>query len=173
MKKTLALLIAIMLLLVCGSALADTVRFLEDSSAFDIEMELPDGAAVGERESSELVSYCLITSEGRASVAITIAPSDIYGDLSMNDLSDEEVEQLKALAAEQYEDPELSVEATPSGNSYIAVDADEEGIKSVFTLYLGYFVELTQWHEDFSEITEADDAFMLQLLHNIEFLPME
>ncbi|MFH1513817.1 MAG: hypothetical protein ABIG45_10740 [Bacillota bacterium] len=172
MKKALAILVAVMMTLVCSGALAETVKFLENSSAFDIEMALPEGAVVGDQASTELVSYSEIMSEGLASVAVTIAASDIYGDLSMNDLSDEEVEQLKALAAEQFESAEMTVEITPSGNEYIFVSADEEGIDAIFTLYLGYFVELTQWHYDFSEITDADSAFMLQLLYNIEFLPV-
>ncbi len=172
MKKALAILVAVMMTLVCGGALAETVKFLEDSSVFDIEMALPDGAVVGDQDSSELVSYSEITSEGLASVAVTIAPSEEYGDLSMNDLTEEEVEQLKALVAEQFESAELTVEITPSGNAYIFVNADEEGIDAIFTLYLGYFVELTQWHDDFSELTDADNAFMMQLLYNIEFLPV-
>ena len=171
MKKTLAILLAVMMMLVCSGALADTVKFMEDSSEFDIEMALPAGAAVSDQATSPLVSYCLITSEGLASVAITIAPSDIYGSSSLKDLSAEDVEALKAQAGEQYEDPEMTIETTPSGNDYIFVNADEEGINAIFTLYLGYFVELTQWHDDFSPITEADNAFLLELLHNIEFLP--
>lgn len=170
MKKALAILITVMMVLACGGALAETVKFLENSSDFDIEMALPEGASVSDQEASELVSYYEIASEGLASVAVTIAPSDIYGDLSMNDLSDAEVEDLIALATEQYDAPITSVEVTPSGNAYIFINADE-GIDVIFTLYLGYFVELTQWHDDFGEITEADSAFMLQLLYNIEFLP--
>ena len=173
MKKALAILIAAMVMLVCSGALAETVKFMEDSSDFDIEMELPEGAAVGERASSALVSYCEITSEGLAPVAVTIAMEDIYDDLSMNDLSDDEVENLKVRAAEQYEDPELTIGTTLLGNKYIFVNADEEGINAIFTLYLGYFIELTQWHDDFSEITEADNAFMLQLLYNLDFQPVE
>ena len=171
MKKALAILVAVMMTLVCGGALAETVKFLEISSAFDIEMALPEGAAVSDQASSELVSYNKITSEGLASVAVIIAPSDDYGDLSMKDLSEEEVEQLKALGTEQYEAAVVSVEITPSGNQYIFINT-EDGIDAIFTLYLGYFVELTQWHDDFSELTEADTAFLLQLLYNIEFLPV-
>lgn len=172
MKKVLAILVAVMMMLVCSSALAESVRFLEESSAFDIEMELPQGAVVGVQGSSELVSYCEIMSEGLASVIVTIAPTDIYGDLSMNDLSDEEVELLVMLASEQYEAPEVSIEITPSGNMYIFIETEDQ-IDSIFTLYLGYFVELTQWHDDFSMITDEDNAFLLQLLYNIEFLPIQ
>jgi hypothetical protein len=171
MKKVLAVLIAVMMTLVMSGAFAETVRFVEDSTDFDIEMELPEGAVVGEQVSSDMLSVCIIESEGLASVSVNIAWTDIYGDLSMNDLSEEDVEQLKELASKQYNDPVVSVETTPSGNSYIYVNTGE-GIDAIFTLYLGYFVELTQWHDDFSELTEDDSAFMLQLLYNIEFLPL-
>jgi len=171
MKKVLAILTAAILLFGSASALAEVVKFAEDSSNFDIQMELPEGASVGKQVDSELVSVCQINSEGLASVYITIAPSDIYGDLSMNDLSEADVENLKSLASEQYDQPEMTVEVTPSGNTYIHVSSDA-GIASIFTLYRGYFVELTQWHDDYRELTDADYAFMLQLLYNIDFLPL-
>lgn len=171
MKKVLAILTAAILLFGSASALAEVVKFAEDSSNFDIQMELPEGASVGKQVDSELVSVCQINSEGLASVYITIAPSDIYGDLSMNDLSEVDVENLKSLASEQYDQPEMTVEVTPSGNTYIHVSSDA-GIASIFTLYRGYFVELTQWHDDYRELTDVDYAFMLQLLYNINFLPL-
>lgn len=172
MKKLLAVMTAIVLTFSCTAAFAEVVKFQEDSTDFDIQMGLPEGATVGEQTASELVSVCEISSEGLADVYITIAPSDLYDKLSMNDLSDDDVAALEALATEQYDNPETAIEITPSGNKYIHVSTDA-GIASIFTLYLGYFVELTQWHEDYSEITDADYAFMQQLLHNIEFLPVE
>jgi len=172
MKKFLAVLTATVFLLCSTGALAEVVKFVEDSPEFDIQMELPEGATVGEQDSSALVSVCQIQSDGLADVYITIAASDIYDDLSMNDLSDDDVELLKAQAVEQYDDAETSIEITPSGNKYIHVTSDS-GVASIFTLYLGYFVELTQWHDDYSEITEDDYAFMQQLLYNINFLPLE
>ncbi|MDD3213128.1 MAG: hypothetical protein PHY64_05620 [Eubacteriales bacterium] len=172
MKKILAIVTAVVLTFCCTAAFAEVVTFQEDSTDFNIQMELPEGATVGEQEASELVSVCEIQSEGLADVYITIAPSDIYDKLSMNDLSDEDVDSLVSMATAQYDNPEVNIEITPSGNKYIHVNSDA-GIDSVFTLYLGYFVELTQWHEDYSAITDADYAFMLQLLHNIEFLPVE
>ncbi len=173
MKKVLAILTAVMMLMLfSATALAETVKFVEDSTDFDISMELPEGATVGEKDSSALVSVCEIKSEGLADVYITIAPSDLYGDESMNDLSDTDVADLEALAVEQYDDAQTSIEVTPSGNKYIHVTTDV-GMGSIFTLYMGYFVELTQWHEDYSELTDADFAFMQQLLYNITFQPLQ
>ncbi len=171
MKKVLAILTAAILLFGSASAFAEVVEFAEDSSKFNIQMELPEGAFVGEQVDSELISVCEINNEGLASVYITIAPSDIYEDLSMNDLSEEDIMNLESLASEQYDNPEMAIEITPSGNKYIHISTNAD-IASIFTLYKGYFVELTQWHEDYSELTDADYAFMLQLLYNIDFLPL-
>ena len=82
------------------------------------------------------------------------------------------LKQVEALAIEQYDDAQTSIEVTPSGNKYIHVTTDV-GMGSIFTLYMGYFVELTQWHEDYSELTDADYAFMQQLLYNITFQPLQ
>ncbi len=177
MKKLLAILLSTLMLLSCVGAFAegmDTVRFVEDSPNFDIEMPLPEGATVGDKGSVDTYSYVVIENGTLASVVISVAPSDLYDGLSMNDLSDDDVEILKATAAEQYDDPVLTVDVTPSGNKYIHVCANSEyDIDSIFTLYMGYFVELTQFHDDFSTITDEDYAFMQQLLYNITFTPVE
>lgn len=174
MKKVLAIFLTLALTLGCAGALAESVRFVEDSPLFDIEMELPEGATVGAKTGGDSVSIVEVLSEGLATVRITIAASDVYDELSMNDLSDEDIEVLKQLGSLQYEEPELTIEVTPSGNKYIHVCANSEfDVDAIFTLYKGYFVELTQWHEDYAEITEADFAFMQQLLYNLNFLPVE
>lgn len=174
MKKLLAILLAMALTLGCGLAAAETsVRFVEDSTDFDIEMPLPEGATVGEKIAVGSLSMFEILKDGLATVRVTIAPSDIYDKESLADLDDEEVLALMTLAGEQYEVPEMTIDTTPLGNKYIHVCANSEfDIDSVFTLYMGYFIELTQWHDDYSTITDDDLAFMLQLLHNIEFKPL-
>ena len=40
---------------------------------------------------------------------------------------------------------------------------------SLFTIYEGYFVELIQYHDDYSQQTEADDDFARSLLYGIAF----
>lgn len=177
MKKILALLMAVVLTLSCVSALAEdakSIRFVEDSPKFDIEMAIPEGATAVAKDGTDQVNVVEVTMEGIADVLVTIAGTDVYDDRSMNDLTEEEIEALKLIASEQYEEPLLTVDETPSGNKYIHICANSEvsDIDAIFTLYLGYFVQLTQWHEDYAEITEKDFDFMKQLLYNIEFIPL-
>ena len=111
-----------------------------------------------------------VHSDEHADVVISIAPSELYVDRSMADLSEEELEELRTIAGEQYENPNFATETSPEGNLYLFVSSnDESDIDSLFTIYEGYFVELIQYHEDFSEQTEADDDFARSLLYGIEF----
>ena len=173
MKKITSLLLAALLLFTCACAMGEeVVHFVEGSRDFDIQMPLPEGAKVTERYASALVSLVHVEKEGIATVIISIAPSELYDKQSMNDLTEEEIETLKATAGSQYAAPEITVDVTPSGNKYIHVCSNgSDDIDAIFTLYMGYFVELTQWHEDYAKLTDADTAFLLELLHNIEFVP--
>lgn len=111
-----------------------------------------------------------VHSAEHADVVISIAPSELYVDRSMADLTEEELDELRAIAGEQYENPSFATETSPEGNLYLFVSSnDESDIDSLFTIYEGYFVELIQYHEDYSEQTDADDDFARSLLYGIEF----
>ena len=104
------------------------------------------------------------------SAAKSIAPSELYVGRSMADLSEEELDELRSIAGEQYENPTFATETSPEGNLYLFVSSnDESDIDSLFTIYEGYFVELIQYHDDYSEQTDADDDFARSLLYGIEF----
>lgn len=173
MKKLLCLLTALLMLVCAGGAIAESVRFIESSSTFDIEMELPEGAKIVSSSGKDDLSIINIASEGLAEVSVTIAPSELYGDNSLNDLSDDDINALAEQAGLQYEAPKITVEVTPSGNKYIHICSNgESDVDSIFTLYDGFFIEMTQWHENYAELSEKDFAFMQQLLYNLEFIPL-
>ena len=109
-----------------------------------------------------------VHSDEHADVVISIAPSELYVGRSMADLSEEELDELRSIAGEQYENPTFAT--SPEGNLYLFVSSnDESDIDSLFTIYEGYFVELIQYHDDYSEQTDADDDFARSLLYGIEF----
>lgn len=175
MKKTFAILLAALLLLFSFGASAETYRFIENSSDFDITLPLPEGTTISGQEGSGELSTVTFSKEGLASVRVNIAPTDEYDKESMNDLTDEDIEVLKTIACLQYEDPIATIEATQQGNKYIHICANStsDDMDSIFTLYKGYFIGMTQWHDDYAEITEADYAFMQQLLYNLEFIELK
>ena len=90
--------------------------------------------------------------------------------ISSLEISEEELDELRSIAGEQYENPTFATETSPEGNLYLFVSSnDESDIDSLFTIYEGYFVELIQYHDDYSEQTDADDDFARSLLYGIEF----
>ena len=176
MKKYLSLFLSLALVLCAVGAAAQStdnvVRFVEDSHDFDIQMPLPEGASVLSTEGADDLSITRVGAEGLATVRINIAPTDTFDKESMNDLTDEDIEALGQLAASQYENPEITVEETLQKNKFIHICSnDQYDIDAIFTLYMGYFIEMTQWHDDYSPLSEADYAFMRQLLYNLEFIP--
>ncbi|MDD3337065.1 MAG: hypothetical protein PHI98_16405 [Eubacteriales bacterium] len=174
MKKAMAILLALMLLVGSGAAVAEPYHFVEDSSDFDIQMELPEGATLDNHMGLNGLSLVSVSKEGLATVNITIAASELYDKDCLNDLSESDVNDLAELAASQYDAPEITIETTPSNNKYVHICANADyDVDSIFTLYMGYFIEMTQWHEDYSSITDEDYAFMEQLLYNLEFIPVE
>ena len=77
MKKTTALLLALLLLAGAPLALADTVRITENASGFDLTLALPADAAISEN-SHDNVPYTFITFEDAAkpSLYISVAPNE-------------------------------------------------------------------------------------------------
>ena len=111
-----------------------------------------------------------VHSDDHADVVISIAPSDVYAGMSMSDLTEEEIQELQEIAGSQYENPTYATETSPEGNLYLFVSSNDEwDVDSLFTIYEGYFVELIQYPDDFSEQTEADDNFARSLLYGIAF----
>ena len=111
-----------------------------------------------------------VHSDDHADVVISIAPSDVYAGMSMSDLAEEEIQELQEIAGSQYENPTYATETSPEGNLYLFVSSNDEwDVDSLFTIYEGYFVELIQYHDDFTEQTEADDNFARSLLYGIAF----
>ena len=87
-------------------------------------------------------------------------------------LTEEQQLQYGQMVGAMFENPEIHLDVTPSGNMYLHICSNEASdIDTIFTLYKGYFVELIQFSgEDFAPLTEEDKAFCLSLLHGIEFI---
>lgn len=182
MKKLLIVSLAVSLLLGLACAQAETIETVE----LTLPLTQPDspvlitltcnGALEIEFDADAPATVVRVTihSEEHADVVICIAPSELYAGRSMADLSEEELDELRALAGAQYEDPVFATETSPEGNLYLFVSSNEESdVDSLFTIYQGYFVELIQHHDDYSEQTEADDDFARSLLYGIEFAANE
>ena len=161
MKKTLCLLMVALLMTVAFGASAEKVKLNTSASGFEVELTLPEGAVITSTQAVGDNTITVVSKEGVAPVRIVIAPSELYDNTqSLVDLSDEEKAELLQMVCEQYENPLSEIETTPSGNQHYMIDTNAESdLHIIFTLYKGYFFELTQWHEDYATLVEADMTF--------------
>ena len=175
MKKLLGFTLAALMLAGCACAeiatVETTIPLTQPDSPVTITLTCEEALEVEfDQDVPSTMVRATVHSEEHADVVISIAPSELYVDRSMADLTEEELDELRAIAGEQYENPSFATETSPEGNLYLFVSSnDESDIDSLFTIYEGYFVELIQYHEDYSEQTDADDDFARSLLYGIEF----
>ena len=177
MKKFLSILLVLCLLLSASSALAQTVttELMKLENGVTIVLHHDDTLQISSAE-IDLPNYgfWLIENGQNAAVSLNIAPSEIDGELSLGDLTEEQQLQYAQQVGEMFDNPEIHLDTTPSGNKYLHVCSNEEDdIDTIFTIYKGCFVELIQYNDNFAQLTAEDASFCLSILHGIEFVAAE
>lgn len=169
-KKLCALLMAALLLFSC-SALAQTEKLVEDSPTFDITLEIPEGAEFLSFDSNG-IAMAHVQKEGMAHVFISVAFSELY-DGNLADLDEAEKETLIAAQTQDFGDVTVIPGVTPEGNEYVELRANTgTDVHMVWTLYRGYFIQLTLYYENGQPLTDADHDFMMELLYGMHFVPV-
>lgn len=170
MKQLMALTLAALLALSCGLALAQAQTYdlfpVGEKAMLTLTIDRdPLYITIDEAFVEMGTSRATVEVEGLAPCVVSVATSDIAEEMSLSDLTEEELEELKAVIAEQFENPEV-LSGTAEDITYIVVKtcAESSDVHSFFTIKNGYFVQLDQYHEDFSEIGEADEAFAREVL---------
>ena len=168
-KKLCALLMAALLLFSC-SALAQTEKLVEDSPFFDITLEIPEGAEFLPFVTNG-IAMAHVQQEGMAHVFISVAFSELYeGNLA--DVEESEREALIAAQTKDFGDMTVLPGVTPEGNMYVEFRANSgTDLGVVWTLYQGYFVQLTLYYENGQPLTDTDRDFMMELLYGMHFVP--
>lgn len=176
MKRILCIFLAMCLMMTvsCAFALTTTLTELDDGTQIVLDHNEAVQALPAASE-EEAGMHCWLIDDGvHAPISLVIAFSEIEGELSLGDLTEEEQMQYGELVGEMFANPEIHLDTTPSGNRYLHVCSNEQSdIDTIFTIYKGYFVELIQHKADFSALTEEDQAFCLSVLHGIEFIKAE
>lgn len=173
MKRILSFVTVLCLLAAfCVSAFAEEVVLKELDETYNVVIISDEKFNIEVIESEHEDVDCWIIDDGvHAPVNLAIAPSEIVGGVSLSDYSEEEQMMLAEMAGAMFENPEIHLDTTPSGNLYIHICSNEQSdIDSIFTIYKGYFVELLQHKDDFSQLSDEDRAYCLSILHAIEFV---
>lgn len=191
MKKTIAVLLCLMMLFSCA-AMADSVATEKESmgslnvdGAFDLKCAIPEGYTLNVLTNEYNTVLAMITSEeeGKPDIYLSIAYNDTYyGVERLNDLDEEAVAAIADSFLEE-DDVEISKMTTAYGTELFVIKEirDEVDFVDFYTIYKGYEIELIITHvtagnpdADEAEIvpvTEEEIQLAVQFLSDLDFVP--
>ena len=115
-----------------------------------------------------------ISADDLAPCVLSIAKSELADGMSLTEMGQEGVDALIELVYEQFEDPQIK-SGMIGDRTYIAmmIYSDAGDAHSVFTIDHGYFVQLDQYNEDFSDMDSADGDFAKAILAGLGVKPLQ
>lgn len=176
MKKICVLTLCLVLL--ASTAMAGTMplELVKLSDTLNLVYELPEGvksADVSDVYDMKVVSYEM-EDETMPTYMLVISYSEPLHEKDIKDLSDEEIEALVAYTAMDSEGYTYEVIEMEDGWPAVLIDFEgESDWVDAFTVINGYLVQLHGYHEDFAPLTDAENAFALQLLDGANIVEAE
>lgn len=147
-------------LLVAPCALAETdVTLNENCDAFDMYLSIPNGMAVTQTPLA-IGSKGMIQVAGQDALQLVFAltPDDSYADVSLENLSSDEVEHIFGLALEDLENGKYETKANSHDVMILTMENGKKTEYITLALYKGYFFYMEAYHEDFSPLSDEECA---------------
>ena len=96
--------------------------------------------------------------ENAVTYRLGIAYSELFGDYTLNDLTDDEFSQMQETLSTDYALPTVDMRTTEVGTKLILIDetGSDSDYASLLTIYHGFFIELSMDKLDGSQITDAE-----------------
>ena len=115
-----------------------------------------------------------ISADELAPCVLSVAKSELADGMSLAEMGQEGIDALIALVSEQFDHPEIKT-GKLGEHTYIAMMmyGDTGDAHSVFTIVNGYFVQLDQYHEDFSDMDSTDGDFAKAVLAGLGVKPVQ
>lgn len=191
MKKTIAVLLCLMMLFSCAAmaesaaAEKESMGSLNVDGAFDLKCAIPEGYTLNVLNNENNSVLAMITSEeeGKPDIYLSIAYNDMYyGVERLNDL-DEEATAAIADSFLEEDDVEISTMTTAYGTELFVIKEirDEVDFVDFYTIYKGYEIEMIITHVPADDpeaedapivpVTEEEIQLAVQFLSDLDFVP--
>lgn len=175
MKKYLSILLACLLALtVFGAAAEETAPVeIKVHDGLTISVVVPEGYTFSGDWNGEILYADLTPADPAApAMILSVAASEEYGGVTINDLSEDELNSLIAVCTADYASPSYAISETTHGTKLIVLDenSDADEYVEIVTLYQGYFVQVLMEPTDESQLTEDQIAVAVQLLSDMKFV---
>lgn len=187
MKKSIAMLMCLALLLGCVAAAAETAPEytgeLTVSDMFTVKWIAPEIYSVSEIQSNAggFMLLALLPDDDHADepmMMVSIAPDELLYEVErLNDLDEAALAQIEATFREE-DEVDISYMETAYGTKLMVVKETRGGIDYVdfYTIYKGYEIELVLTQTELkagTPITEEQIATVIQFLSDMEFAPVQ
>ena len=193
MNKLIALILSLMVLLCCAAAVAEEAAepvvidtlivteaddeimeamHVEAGTAINITVEAPaDYVILPEVGDPDTVHLTFVGPEGSVTYYLNIAYSDMFGNYTLNELSEEEFAQAKEWLTEDFNDAMVEVTETGMGTKVIAVEEQnaEDDYGFLLTIYRGYFIQVDMFKAG-AELTREEFKTGLDILTSLAFV---
>ena len=183
MKKAIALILSLMLLLCCVSALAEAEEkeTITMPGGFTITTDkLPEGFTMNVEKSTDMEYEARITSSeaGKPYYILLMYFSDEWD--GVNTLADATAEDIAEVKDSFYEVTELDDGdilfedgKTGEGTPLLIARAADGSFGAVYAIYMSHEIEVDIFHEDDAQVTDEEVQTVVTFLTNIQFTPAE
>lgn len=190
MKKIIALLLGLTLLLGCAALAEDagkeTMGTLNVNGAFQIKGQIPDGYRLSILDANNTNIYALISTEAadKPQMTLSIAFNDLFtGEdgtaMRLNDVDAEGIEAIKASFLEQVPDAVFEDAETALGTRLLVVKGhvdENSSVVAFYSVYKSYEIELVAdmgMNAGTVDLTEDQVRTIIDFLTNLDFVPNE
>lgn len=182
MKRIIALVIALAMLLACTAAMAEaetkSMGILMVNKAFNITYSpLPDDYMlhINTQNDMVIIADILSTQPTMPRMYLNIAFNDEWGEVErLNDIPEEELQVIRDDFSEEYAGLEFGIAETANGTKLLTVKAPSGVDAYVYTIYKGHEIEI---HivpgAEQEKLTDADIDRVVAFLSDMQFVPVE
>ena len=183
MKKIIALVLSLVMLLGCAAAMAEaeagkeSLGVLKVVGAFDIKYSpLPNDYKVNVYMQNDMTLIANITTSKAElpQMGLIISFNDEWADTErLNDVTDEDMEAIKDSFFEEYDEVEFDIKETNAGTKLLIAKIPGGQEAYVYTIYKGYELEMEIIPDKDGELTDEDIDRVVAFLSEMEFVPVE
>ena len=182
MKKIIALVLSLVMLLTCAAAVAETEKesmgILKVNKAFDIRYSaLPNDYELTIFQQNDMTIIANIKSPQTdlPRMGLVIAFNDGWADTErLNDVSDEDLQAIKDSFSAEYEGLAFDIRETAAGTKLLTVMAPGGQDAYVYTIYKGHEIEIHLVPGEAQEaLADADLERVVAFLSDMDFVPVE
>ncbi|MBR6165391.1 MAG: hypothetical protein IKQ45_05640 [Clostridia bacterium] len=181
MKKTLAILLCLALLLGCAAAAGETAEktylaTVDMNGAFQLQCALPEGYEIEEIESTGATYIAQFNADGdRPMLALSIAYNELYSGVQrMNELDAETLAMIEdSFRAE--DDVDISYTETAYGTKLMMIKEVEGPVNYVdfYSVYLGYEIEIVVISQNETGLSDEQIRMAVDFLSELDFAAPE